>query len=142
MNIRESDLGICCPHHPKVHFCLVGLRHCVIKVMADNADRGVKFLQKPPAQQDYSEYPKNSNTLFHTFLIKLCSLCSYFLKYFVEWQTVYNLIRVLLQEQSDLGLHCLHMPFNQKLRVQNFNTIPYYQVSTYKIIQIKHCVQM
>ena len=27
----------------------------------------------------------------------------------------------VLQEQSDLGLHCLHMPFCQK-RVQNFST--------------------
>ena len=98
MNTCESDLGICCPHHPKVHFLLGGARILCHKG---------------------AEYPKNSNTLLHTFLTKLCSVCSYFLKYFVEWQPVYNLIRVLLQEQCDLGLHCLHMPFNQKLRVQN-----------------------
>ena len=27
----------------------------------------------------------------------------------MEWQTVKTLIRLLLDEQSDLGLHCLHM---------------------------------
>ena len=34
---------------------------------------------------------------------------SCFSKYLMEWQTVYTLIRRLLQKQSDLGLHCLHM---------------------------------
>ena len=29
----------------------------------------------------------------------------------MEWQTAEILIRLLLQEQSDLGLHCLHMSF-------------------------------
>ena len=32
------------------------------------------------------------------------------------------LIRLLLQEQTDLGLHCLHMPFCQIFGVQNFRT--------------------
>ena len=41
----------------------------------------------------------------------------------VQWQTVQNLIRLLLKEQSDLGLHCLHMLFLvRNLGVQNFRT--------------------
>ena len=32
----------------------------------------------------------------------------------MEWQTIYTLIRLLLKEQSDLGLHFLHMPFCEK----------------------------
>ena len=37
-----------------------------------------------------------------------------------------TLIRLLLQEQSYLGLHCLHNPFCQKFCVQNFRefTVP------------------
>ena len=33
-----------------------------------------------------------------------------------------TLIRLLFQEQSDLGLHCMHMPFYQKIGVQSFRT--------------------
>ena len=33
-----------------------------------------------------------------------------------------DLIRLLQKEQSDLSLHCLLMPFCQKLGVQNFRT--------------------
>ena len=29
----------------------------------------------------------------------------------VEWQIEVTLVRLLLQEQSDLGLHSLYMPF-------------------------------
>ena len=47
------------------------------------------------------------------FLPKFCFLCSCFLKYLVERQTVQTQIRLLLKEQSDLGLHCLHMSFCQ-----------------------------
>ena len=45
------------------------------------------------------------------FWPKISFLCSCFLKYLVECQTKSTLIRLLLKEQSDLGLHCLHMPF-------------------------------
>ena len=38
-----------------------------------------------------------------------------FLKYLMEWQTIYTLIRLLLQEQSDRVLHYLHVPFCQTL---------------------------
>ena len=51
---------------------------------------------------------------------KFCSLCNCFQKYLVEWQTVKTLIRLLLKEQSDLGLHCLHMPFCQTLWCTRF----------------------
>ena len=43
------------------------------------------------------------------FWPKVCFLCTCCLNYLVEWQTVWTLIRLLLQDQSDLGLHCLHM---------------------------------
>ena len=49
------------------------------------------------------------------FRLKFCFLCICLLKCLVEWQTVNTQIRLLLQEQSDLGLHCLHMAFCQKL---------------------------
>ena len=46
----------------------------------------------------YSKCPKIWNTLFHTFffLPKLSILCSFVLKYSVECQTVWTLIRLLL----------------------------------------------
>ena len=44
----------------------------------------------------------------------LLEICFLFTKYLVKWQTVPTLIRLLLKEQSDLGLHCLHMPFGKK----------------------------
>ena len=57
---------------------------------------------------------------FCCFCFKWCFLCSCFLKYLVERQTVYTLIRFLLQEHSDLSLHCLHMPSCQKLWCTKF----------------------
>ena len=53
-----------------------------------------------------------------TFLPKFCFSCSYFLKYLVKRQTMQT------QEQSDLGLHCLHTPFYWALffGVGNFRT--------------------
>ena len=42
-------------------------------------------------------------------------LFSCFLKFLVKGQTVKTLIRLLFQEQSDLGLHCLQMPFCQTI---------------------------
>ena len=65
--------------------------------------------------------PKISNTLLVIFQSKFCFLCICFLKYLMEWQTVYTLIRLLPQEQSDLGLHCLHMLFCQNFTVLGFN---------------------
>ena len=58
-----------------------------------------------------------------------------------------TLIRLILDEQSDLSLHCLHMQFGQKLWYTNFRTLnvsyymtPYetYQVSIF-ISQKKKC---
>ena len=37
---------------------------------------------------EYSKCPNILNTLFHTFLAKFLLLCSYSLKYLVQWQTV------------------------------------------------------
>ena len=39
-----------------------------------------------------------------------------------KWQTGKTLIRLLLQKQSDLGLHCLSMPFMQATSVRNCRT--------------------
>ena len=73
----------------------------------------------------YSKCSKISNTLIHTFWPKFCFLCSGFFKYLVEWQTVQTLIRLLLQEQSNLGLHCLHMPHCQTLWCTKFKDFHY-----------------
>ena len=60
-------------------------------------------------------------TLYPTFSWpKFCFLCICFLKYLAEWQTVKTLIRLLLMEQSELGLHCFIMPFCQELSCTNF----------------------
>ena len=45
-----------------------------------------------------------------------------FLKELVEWQTVQTHIRLLHQEQSDMGLHCLQISFFQTFGVRNFRT--------------------
>ena len=45
-----------------------------------------------------------------------------FTKCLSEYQTGKTLIRLLLQKQSDLGLHCLSIPFWQVTSVQNFRT--------------------
>ena len=55
--------------------------------------------------------------LVHCNVLKYMKL---FLKILSGMANIVDLIRLLLQEQSDLGLHCLHMPFCQKLCVQNF----------------------
>ena len=71
-------------------------------------------------KREYSKCPKMLNTLFCTFFLKSCTLSSFILKYLVEWQIVQTLIRMLLREQSDLGLHCLHVPFCQQLWFTKF----------------------
>ena len=45
-----------------------------------------------------------------------------FTKCLLEQQTEKILIRLLLQKQSDLGLHCLTKPFWQATSVPNFRT--------------------
>ena len=70
----------------------------------------------------YGKSPKISNTLFHSFLLKFCLLCSCYLKCLVEWKTVKIWIRLPLQEQSDLGLHYLYVAFFRKLWFRNFRT--------------------
>ena len=57
---------------------------------------------------NYGKCPKISNTLFHTFLAYiLLFVCSYFLKYLMEWQTVYTLIRLLLWPGSALFAYAI-----------------------------------
>ena len=43
-------------------------------------------------------------------------------RYLPELQTGKTLIRLLLQKQSDLGLHCLSLPFWQATSIQNLRT--------------------
>ena len=50
------------------------------------------------------------------FWLKFCFLCIFLLKCLVEWQTVKTVISLLLQEQSDLSLYCLHIAFCQNFR--------------------------
>ena len=64
------------------------------------------------------EFSKNLNTTFLMFSAN-------FLvdpKCLSDWQTVKALIRLLHQEQFDLGLHCLSWPPFQVTGVQNFRT--------------------
>ena len=73
----------------------------------------------------HGECPKISNTLFSTFFyLNLILHAVVSLKYLEEWQTVKTLIRL---QQSDLGLHCLHMPFYQKLRCMKIRTFTIYE---------------
>ena len=77
-----------------------------------------------------NQHPKISNPLIPTIWPKLCFLCSCFLKYLVEWQTVKTLIRLLLQEQSDLGLHCSICDFVRNFGVLNFRTFTVPDITT------------
>ena len=53
--------------------------------------------------------------VFHIFICKFEFVCIVFTKYLKNWQTVETPIRLLLQEQSDQSLHCLHMLLGQLL---------------------------
>ena len=54
--------------------------------------------------------------------IKCWLLSLKFTKCLYEWQTGKTLIRLLLQKQSDLGLHCMSRPFWQTAVFPNFRT--------------------
>ena len=54
------------------------------------------------------------------FWLKFCFLCICLSKCLLEWLTVKTLIRLLTQEQSILGLHCLYVVFCQKLSCSKF----------------------
>ena len=70
---------------------------------------------------EYGKCPKFFNTLFHNFFyLNFAFYAVFFLKYLVKRQTVQALIRLLIQEQSDLGLHCLHMSLCQILWCMKF----------------------
>ena len=67
-------------------------------------------------------------TLFSFFSqIKCLLLWLEFSKCLSEKQTRKAMIRLLLQKQSDLGLHCLPMPFWQATSVWNFRTFTVYE---------------
>ena len=101
------------------------------------------------------QYPKilraNSQGLKQT--VKMHSLtgpalstsCSCFLKYVVEWQTVYTLIGLLQQEQADLSLHCLHIcHFVRNFGVWKFRTlhVSYSLDLVLSLLFLFHCFQI
>ena len=59
-------------------------------------------------------------TLFSCSQIKCCFSELEFTKCMSEQQTEKTLIRLLLQRQSDLSMHCLSLPFMHQTGVQNF----------------------
>ena len=63
----------------------------------------------------YVKCPKISNILFHTFLANISIYMQLFLK---TLQGITN--SVDNDQQSNLGLHCLHMAFCQKLWCTKF----------------------
>ena len=64
------------------------------------------------------------------------------LKMFSGMANSEDLIRLFLQEQSGLGLHCLHMAFCQKLWCSILGHLPYIEMDLIKIVkgQISICI--
>ena len=46
----------------------------------------------------------------------------------ISWQIVLTLIRLLFQEQSDLGLHCLHSAIDMSTWVKVFRINPEFRI--------------
>ena len=72
------------------------------------------------ASDEYSKCSKILNTLFYTILVQILFFIHLFPKIPNGMANSVDLIRLLLQEQSDLGLHCLPMPFCQTLWCMKF----------------------
>ena len=68
----------------------------------------------------YSKCPKISNTLFHTFLPKFYFFMQSFPKILSGRANSVDPDQTAPKEQSDLGLHCLHISFCQKLSCTKF----------------------
>ena len=64
----------------------------------------------------FGKCPKISNTLFHTYFASILLFMQLFLKIL---SGIANSVD-RNQEQSDLGLHCLHIPFCQTLSCTKF----------------------
>ena len=72
--------------------------------------------------RDYGKCSKVSNTFLYLFSNKMWNIKDGIHKILVRIATGKTLIRLLLQKQSDLGLHCLPKPFLLMTSVQNFRT--------------------
>ena len=70
---------------------------------------------------DSTNYGKCSK-ISSTFLFKMLVIRAGIHKLHVRIATGITLIRLILQKQSDLDLHCLSMPFWQATSVQNLRT--------------------
>ena len=64
----------------------------------------------------------NLHRVSNTFLVPFSNKMLEFTKYLSEKQTGKTLIRLLLQKQSDLVIHCLARPVWQATSVLNFRT--------------------
>ena len=72
---------------------------------------------------NYGKCSKISNTFLFLFSVKMLIFSAGINKILVRLsKTGKTLIRLLLQKQSDLGLHCLHRPYWQSASVRNFRT--------------------
>ena len=71
------------------------------------------------------KYPKISNIIYHMFFFFCLNFAFYAVVYKIlngMANSVQTLIRLLLKEQYNLGLHCLHIPFVRNFGVGNFRT--------------------
>ena len=66
----------------------------------------------------YGKCPKISNTLFHAFWLLVCAFNAVVTK--IHSGMANNVDPDQTKEQTDLGLHYLHMPFGQKLWCTKF----------------------
>ena len=77
-----------------------------------------KYYSVSPLFQPYKAYGKGSK-ISNTFLVLFSNTYLLsgleFTKCLSEYQTGKTLIRLLLQKQSDLGLHCLSRPFGRQI---------------------------
>ena len=77
----------------------------------------------------YGNCPKILNTLFHTFWAFLLFYFYYYFFFLAVFSGLPNSVgpdQTAPEEQSDLGLHSLHMPFVRNFSVQNFRTFTVY----------------
>ena len=111
----QVDLSLCWSHISYCKFCcalapIMFTQKITLKGKEYMIRGGssVKIVLPPFWKGVYGKCPKISNTLFHTFF------CLFF---FLFMQLFPNILSGMAnsvdpdQEQSDLGLHCLHMPF-------------------------------
>ena len=108
---KQCDLNLHCLHMPFWHN---------IYKKGPSLQNSLKRILCAYLLWNYGKCPKISNILFHTFLAKIMPLMQLIPKLLSGKANRVDLIRRLLEEPSDLGQHCLHMPLCQKLWWTNF----------------------